>query len=141
MFGLALFTYGLSRFNRRFIPLVVGGLITFMVRPHILFTAILSVMLGVVLTSSGIKPFLRWFIFLLAAVVFIYISEDVLKFTETESLDITSSSTLSHRAAELKQGYNRCEYPGLRFVHAHVHILVPPLVLRRFGHIGDHGFI
>lgn len=103
MFGLALFTYGLSRFNRRFIPLVVGGLITFMVRPHILFTAILSVMLGVVLTSSGIKPFLRWFIFILAAVVFIYISEDVLKFTETESLDITSSSTLSHRAAELSK--------------------------------------
>ena len=103
MFGLALFTYGLSRFNRRFIPLVVRGLITFMVRPHILFTAILSVMLGVVLTSSGIKPFLRWFIFILAAVVFIYISEDVLKFTETESLDITSSSTLSHRAAELSK--------------------------------------
>lgn len=103
MFGLALFTYGLSRFNRRFIPLVVGGLITFMVRPHILFTAILSVMLGVVLTSSGIKPFLRWFIFILAAVVFIYISEDVLKFMETESLDITSSSTLSHRAAELSK--------------------------------------
>lgn len=103
MFGLALFTYGLSRFNRRFVPLVIGGLITFLVRPHILFTAILSVMLGVVLTSSGIKPVLRWLIFLLAAAVFIYISEDVLKFTETESLDITSSATLSHRASELSK--------------------------------------
>lgn len=101
MLGLAIFTYGLSRFNRRFVALFFGGLIVFMVRPHIMFTAILSIMLGLVLTSSGIKPALRWLIFILAAVVFIYISDEVLKFTETESLDITSSSVLSHRAEEL----------------------------------------
>ena len=101
MFGLALFTFGLSRFNRRFMPLFIGGLITFMVRPHILFTAVLSVMLGVVLTNSGIKPITRWLIFFVAAIVFLYISGDVLKFADTDTIDITSSSTLSHRAQEL----------------------------------------
>lgn len=113
MSGLALFTYGLSRFNRRFLPLVIGGLITFMVRPHILFTVVLSIMLGVILTSGGIKPLVRWMIFLVAGVVFIYISDDVLQFTDTESLDITSSSSLSHRAAELSKsttGVNIQEY-------------------------------
>jgi hypothetical protein len=101
LLGLAFFTYGLSRFNRRFIAMAIGGFLTFMIRPHILFTAVVSIMLGVILTNSGIKPYLRWFIFLAAGIIFIYISDDVLKFAETDSLDILSSSSLSHRAAEL----------------------------------------
>lgn len=113
LIGLALFTYGLSRFNRRTVPLLIGGLITFVVRPHILFTVIVSIMLGVILTSSGIKPVFRWFIFLIAGFIFFYISDDVLKFADTESLDITSSASLSHRAAELSKsttGVNIQEY-------------------------------
>ena len=103
LFGLAYFTYGLSRFNRRLIPLVIGGFLTFMIRPHILFTVILSIMLGVIITSSGIRPILRWAIFLVAGIVFIYISDDVLKFADTESIDIMSSSSISHRAEELSK--------------------------------------
>ncbi len=103
LLGLGLFTYGLSRFNRRFIPMIIGGLLTFMVRPHILFTVIVSIMLGVILTSSGIKTYLRWIIFIAAGIIFLYISDDVLKFADTETLDITASSSLNHRAAELSK--------------------------------------
>jgi hypothetical protein len=113
LFGLALFTFGLSRFNRRIFPLLIGGFITFMVRPHILLTLILSVMLGVILTGSGIKPYLRWLIFIAAAGVFFYISDDVLSFAGTESIDITSSSAISKRASELSKattGVNIQEY-------------------------------
>lgn len=101
LLGLALFAYGLSRFNRRFIPLIIGGFLTFMVRPHILFTFIVSIMLGIVLTSSGIKTYLRWIIFIAAGIIFLYISDEVLKFADTDSLDILSSSSLNHRAGEL----------------------------------------
>ncbi len=103
LLGLGLFTYGLSRFNRRFIPMIFGGLLTFMIRPHILFTVIVSIMLGVILTSSGIKTYLRWIIFLAAGIIFLYISDDVLKFADTETLDFTASSSLNHRAAELSK--------------------------------------
>ena len=103
LLGLSFFVYGLSRFNRRIIPLIIGGLLTFMVRPHIIFTMILSIMLGLVMTSSGIKPYLRWIIFILAGVIFLYISDDVLKFTDTDSLDILSSTSLNHRALELSK--------------------------------------
>ncbi len=103
LLGLALFTFGLSRFNRRIFSILIGGLLTFMIRPHILFTVIVSVMLGIVLTSSGIKPYLRWVIFIAAGIIFLYISDDVLKFADTESLDILSSSSLSHRASELSK--------------------------------------
>ncbi len=113
LFGLALFVFGLSRFNRRIIAIIIGGLLTFMVRPHILLTLIIGVMLGVVMTRSGIRPYLRWLIFIAAGLVFMYISDDVLKFADTESIDILSSSTLSHRAEELSKsstGVNIQEY-------------------------------
>jgi hypothetical protein len=113
LMGLALFTFGLSRFNRRVLALVIGGFLTFMVRPHIFFTLIVSVMMGVILTSSGLKTYMRWLIFIVAGIVFIYISDDVLKFVDTDSLDITSSSTISHRASELSKsttGVNIAEY-------------------------------
>ena len=103
LLGLSLFIFGLNRFNRRIFSILIGGLLTFMIRPHILFTVILSVMLGIVLTSSGIKPYLRWLIFIAAGIVFLYISDDVLKFADTESLDILSSTSLSHRASELSK--------------------------------------
>lgn len=60
-------------------------------------------MLGVILTSSGIKTYLRWIIFLAAGIIFLYISDDVLKFADTETLDFTASSSLNHRAAELSK--------------------------------------
>lgn len=101
--GLAFFIFGLSRFNRRIFSIIFGGFLTFMIRPHIFFTVVLSVMLGIILTSSGIKPLIRWFIFIAAGVVFLYISDDVLKFADTDSLDILSSSTLNHRASELSK--------------------------------------
>jgi hypothetical protein len=113
LMGLALFTFGLSRFNRRVVPLVIGGFLTFMVRPHILFTLIVSVMMGAILTSTGLKTYMRWLIFIVAGIVFIYISDDVLKFADTDSLDITSSATISHRASELSKsttGVNIAEY-------------------------------
>jgi hypothetical protein len=113
MFGLAMFTFGLSRFNRRLFPLIFGSLLTFFVRPHIFITLVCSVMVGLLVTRSGIKPYLRWLIFILSVFVFFYISDDVIKFANTDSLDITSSTTLSHRASELSKsttGVNIQEY-------------------------------
>ncbi len=101
MLGLALFIYGLSRFNRRVFPLLLGGFITYMVRPHMFLTMILSIMLGVFLASSGIKWYIRWLMFLIAAVVFYFISDSVVEFAETDSLNILTSNNLLHRVEEL----------------------------------------
>ena len=113
LFGLGLFIYGLSRFNKRIVPLIIGSLLTFFIRPHIFFTLMVSVMIGIFITRSGIKSYLKWLIFLMAMVVFIYMSDYVLKFTEVDSFDITNSATLSHRALELgksSSGVNIQEY-------------------------------
>ncbi len=104
LFALGLFAYGLSRFNRRIIPLLIGGFLIYMVRPHILFTMILSIMLGVLLLpNSGIKGYLRWLVFIISAVLFYFISDSVVQFAETDTLNIFASSSLTHRVEELSK--------------------------------------
>lgn len=113
LFGLSMFTFGLSRFNRRIAALSIGALLTFFIRPHIFFTIVAGVMIGVFVTRSGIKPYLKWLIFILSMITFIYLSDIVLKFANTDSFDITSSVSLNHRAEELSKsdtGYNIQEY-------------------------------
>jgi len=102
LFGLAIFSFGLSRFNRRIPHLAIGAFLVYMVRPHILLAIVISIVLGLFLTSSKtIKPIFKWLIILVALGAFYYLSDSVLKFTDTDSLDITNSSTLSHKASEL----------------------------------------
>jgi len=102
LFGLAMFSFGLSRFNRRIPQLAIGAFFVYMVRPHIMLAIVISIVLGLFLTSSKtIKPIFKWLIILVSLGAFYYLSDSVLKFTDTDSLDITNSSTLSHKASEL----------------------------------------
>ena len=101
--GLGLFIFGLSRFNQRILMIIIGLLITYMVRPHVFFTLVVSTMIGVFITNSGIKPLFKWTIFFISIFLFFYLSEDVLKFTNAESLDVFSSNNIGHRAAELSK--------------------------------------
>ncbi len=103
LLGLSLVAYGLSRFNRRILTILFGGFLVFMIRPHILFAIIASIAIGIFLTRSGIKPIYKWLLFIASLVLFYYVSGEVLKFTESDSLDITSSSVLSHRTSELSR--------------------------------------
>jgi len=101
--GLGLFIFGLSRFNQRILMIIIGLFITYMIRPHVFFTLVVSTMIGVFITNSGIKPLFKWTILFISIFLFFYLSEDVLKFTNAESLDVFSSNNIGHRAAELSK--------------------------------------
>ena len=101
LLGMSLVAYGLSRFNRRLLTIFAGSFLVFMIRPHILFAVVVSVAVGIFLTRKGVRPLYKWMIFIIAIVLFYYMSGEVLKFTELDSFDISSSSVLSHRASEL----------------------------------------
>jgi hypothetical protein len=105
LLGLGFFAFGLSRFNRRGRGFLIflGSLLTLMIRPHIFLTLVTSVMIGIFITRSGIKPYIKWLIFSIAFILFIYLSQDVMKFANTESLDVLSSNAISHRAEELSK--------------------------------------
>ena len=101
LLGLGMFIYGLSRFNRRIFWLITGGFIVYMVRPHILFTLIISVLVSVVITTKGLRWYFRWTMIAAGALMFYLISDSVLQFTNSESLDVMSSSNIIDRAAKL----------------------------------------
>jgi hypothetical protein len=105
LMGLGLFIFGLSRFNRRSRGFLIflGSILTLMVRPHIFLTLVTSVMIGILITRSGIKPYIKWLIFSISVILFIYLSQDVIKFANTESLDVLSSDSINHRAQELSK--------------------------------------
>ena len=105
LLGLGLFAFGLSRFNRRILPLLAGGFIVYMVRPHIMLALALAIMLGIFFTRSGIKWYARLFIFMIAIGVAYFISDSVVEFTETDSLNlnVVSSEALMHRVEELSR--------------------------------------
>lgn len=103
LFGIALFCFGLSRFNRRYTYILIGSFLIFYIRPHIFLILATGIASGLMFTTVGIKSYLKWIIFILTIIVFIAITQSVIEFAKLDSLDIVSSSTLSHRASELSK--------------------------------------
>ena len=136
LLGLSLVAYGLSRFNRRILTILFGGLLVFMIRPHIIFAIIVSVAIGIFLTRSGIRPLYKWLIFILSIFLFYYISGDVLKFTDSDSLDITSSSVLSHRASELGKASSGVDIQNYNLVFKLFTFWFRPLFVDGLGALG-----
>ena len=101
--GIAIFTFGLSRFNKRFIYIIVGSLLIFYIRPHIFLILATGIAIGLLFTSVGMNLYLKWIILLLTIVIFVALTNSVLEFAKIESLDIASSTSLSHRASELSK--------------------------------------
>lgn len=134
--GIGLFTFGLSRFNRRIFPMLLGAYLIFMIRPHILLALIVAIIIGVFLTNTGIKPFIKWMIFLVAVFAFYYLSGSVLKFTDVDSLDITSSSILSHRASELSRSSSGIDINNYNIVFKLFTFWFRPLFVDGLGVLG-----
>lgn len=53
--GLGMLFYGLNDFTRRLLPLIIGGLIVFHVRSHVMLVILGGVLIASVSTSKGIK--------------------------------------------------------------------------------------
>lgn len=137
LFGIAIFSFGLSRFNRRIPQLGIGAFLVYMVRPHILLAIIISVVLGLFLTSSKtVKPIFKWLIILAALGAFYYLSDSVLKFTDTDSLDITNSSTLSHKASELGKASSGVDIQNYNIIYKMFTFWFRPLFYDGLGVLG-----
>ncbi len=138
LFAIGLFAFGLSRFNRRFLWILLGGYIIYMIRPHILLAVVIGILIGVFLTNVGIKPVFKWLIFLLSIVAFSYLSESVLKFTDTDSLNFTTSSTFSHRTNELSKASSGVDIQNYNQLEKVLTFWFRPLF---FDQLGAFGFI
>ncbi len=135
-FAIGLFAFGLSRINRRFVPTAIGAFLIFMVRPHILLAIVLASIIGLFVTSGGLKPFFKWSIIIVAVFLFINLSGSVLKFTDTDTLDISSSSTLSHRTSELTKASSGIDIGNYNFFYKIFTFWFRPLFFDGLGALG-----
>ncbi|MCX6293340.1 MAG: hypothetical protein NT127_03460 [Sphingobacteriales bacterium] len=135
-FAIGLLAFGLSRINRRILPTIIGAILIYMVRPHILLAIILASVIGLIVTSGGLKPFFKWSIIIVSVFLFINLSGSVLKFTDTDTLDFTTSTTLSHRTSELSKASSGIDIGNYNFVYKIFTFWFRPLFFDGLGVLG-----
>lgn len=112
--GIGLFFFGISNLKKRILAVIIGGLIIYHVRPHVMLIILVSTSIGFIFSSKGIS--LAWrFLFLAAAsVAFFFIYKDVLTLVGIDQEEfLTQGLDLSHRAEELTKatsGVNISQY-------------------------------
>lgn len=136
LFGLGLFSYGLSRFNNRIASLVVGAFLIYMIRPHILLSAVVAVIITLFTSNIGLKPVYKGLILAGAFVAFFYVSGSVLQLTDSDSLDITQSQTLLHRTSDLSHATSGVDIQNYNIVFKLFTFWFRPLFLDGLGLMG-----
>jgi len=104
IFAIGLTFYGLSRFNSRIPHLLIGAFLVYMVRSHMLLAIVIGLALGLFLSQSGIKWYVRYSLLLVSFLAVFLLSDNVLENTGTESLNIFDSKKIETRAKELGKG-------------------------------------
>lgn len=102
LFGISLYFYSLKKPSTRIIALLIGSLIIYHVRPHIMFVMLISTVLGLSFSSKGVGLIPKLLLTTVGVFVFIYIYADILTLVGLEQDDIfIEGLDLSKRAASL----------------------------------------
>ena len=102
--GLGLFFYGISKIRTRLVAIVIGGIIIYHVRPHIMLVVLISSAMGFVFSSKGVSIMWRVAFIAGALVAFGYIYQDVLSMVGlNDETVVTEGLDMSHRARELSK--------------------------------------
>ncbi len=102
--GVGMFFYALNRPNQRILLLILGGLIIYHVRPHIMLIIVVAGIVAAGFSSKGVSPYIRFGILVGASMAFFFILEDALALVGIEQEELLEEGVdLSHRANELSR--------------------------------------
>lgn len=100
--GIGLFFFGISRISSRWVAIVIGSLVIYHVRPHIMLVMLISSAIGFMFTTKGVSTSLRIVFLAGVAVAFFFIYRDVLSLVGIDEEEFISQGLdLTHRATEL----------------------------------------
>jgi hypothetical protein len=100
--GLSLFFFGISKVRSRWLAILIGGVIIYHVRPHIMLVVLVSSAMGFVFSTKGVSIVWRVAFLAGAAFAFFYIYQDVLSMVGIADDELlTEGLDMSHRATEL----------------------------------------
>lgn len=114
--GFGLYFYALNKITERWIAGIIGAIIIYHVRPHILFVVMLASAWGLIFSTRGISLTLRVIVILASIGAFYYIKEDVLALTGIDEETILEDSTnLGKRAAGLMKANSGVDISSYSF--------------------------
>ncbi|MBL7858460.1 MAG: hypothetical protein JNM57_12285 [Cyclobacteriaceae bacterium] len=100
--GIGLYFFGILNLGRRWLYVVIGALIIYHVRPHIMLIILLSSVLGFVFTTRNVNMATRLLFLAAAGAAFFFIYRDVLTLVGIDEEEfLTQGLDLTHRASEL----------------------------------------
>lgn len=100
--GIALFFFGLSKIQTRWLAICIGSLIIYHVRPHVMLVVLISSAIGFMFTTKGVSTTLRVTFLTGVAIAFYFIYRDVLAMVGIDEEEfMTQGLNLTHRATEL----------------------------------------
>jgi len=100
--GIGLFFYGVSNIRARIIPLVLGALVIYHVRPHIMLILLVSCAIGFIFSSKGVSMTMRILFLAVSTAAFFFIFKDVLTMVGVDQDELlTQGVDLSRRAKKL----------------------------------------
>jgi hypothetical protein len=100
--GLGLFFYGISKLHSRWLAVVIGGIIIYHVRPHVMLIVLISSAMGFMFSTKGVSISIKAVFLLGVGIALYFIYADVLKLAGIEEEQfVTQSFDLTHRATEL----------------------------------------
>ncbi|UII23885.1 hypothetical protein [Fulvivirga ligni] len=102
--GIALIFYGMSKLNSRFLYLFIGAVLTYHIRPHVMFVLLISAIIGFTFSTKGIGWGVKILMIAVSIGAFAFIYQDVLNMVGIEEgEEITQGLDLTHRATELQK--------------------------------------
>ncbi|HYC85036.1 MAG TPA: hypothetical protein VEB86_07430 [Chryseosolibacter sp.] len=102
IFGVGLFFYAISRFRTRLFALLIGALVIYYVRPHVMLVIIVSSAIAFVFSSKNVSMSWRLFFLAISVVAFFFIYRSVFEMVGIDEEEVVSQGLdLTHRATEL----------------------------------------
>lgn len=100
--GLGMFFYGLVDFRKNWLPLLIGSVIIFHIRAHIMLVIILAILISAIFSSKGIKNWQKVLIIIVSLIVLSPVANTFIEYARIEETDAEGiTNFIQHRGSEL----------------------------------------
>ena len=134
--GIAMYFYGISKLNSRFLAVILGSLIIYHVRPHIFLVVLMASLAGFVFSAKRVSMAQRVLFLGFASVVLTFIFNDVMSLVGLEDEMLTESTNLDHRASKLTKATSGIDIQNYNFVEKMFAFIYRPLFFDAPGLLG-----
>lgn len=135
--GIGLLFYGLNNIPKRYWLLLIGAIITYHIRPHILFVILASSVIGFSFSSRDLGWGIKILMIILAAFTLGFIYKDVLNMVGLASDSLfTEGLDMGHRATELAKATSGLDITSMSLPEQVFTFLFRPLFFDAPGMLG-----